>query len=393
MALSRLIDLPDPITLVPNSGVQFLDFGFRLDKRSIMPRDWGFFDDPKSRLNDETMPQFVRFGGDEAKRGDAPRTGVETYSIDVKAVVAMVDRAWMPLPLFWRQKSGAFFQGPTNWARVYCCRLDAPDDHNNDHRVVVALDTTLMPFVENEAYLGPSANDAKDGRPFALPSASDPHLDWFCRQDWVRNWAFDAFKEMKERERERRTGRRVDRPLADAEVADEMQGPHEHVALYRAYLDLLQKLQLFRQVVVIDRMTVPRPAPIDVDVVLDLGNSRTCGLLIEREPNETTVDIARAVTLQLRDLSQPELIYDKPFDSRVEFCRAVFGRDHLSRKSGRAEAFSWPTVVRIGPEAGRLSGRRQGNEGASGMSSPKRYLWDDDRRQGQLAIQHPVGTR
>src|SRR3546814_10707647 len=38
------------------------------------------------------------------------------------------------------------------------------------HRVVVALDTRLVPFIESEAYVAPSAADAKNGRPFVLPS-------------------------------------------------------------------------------------------------------------------------------------------------------------------------------------------------------------------------------
>ena len=33
----------------------------------------------------------------------------------------------------------------------------------------------------------------------------------------------------------------------------------------------------------------------------------------------------------------------------------------------------------MGPEAARLAGRRRGTEGATGISSPKRYLWDEDR--------------
>jgi len=384
MALNELIDFPDPVTLVPNSGVQFLDFGFKLDRRSPLPQDWGFYD-PDTALNDESMPQVVRRGGED------PR-GRESYGIDIKAVLAMVDRTWLPLPLFWRQKSGAFFKGPTNWARVYVCQLDSPDERGNQYRVVVALDTTLMPFVETEAYLAPSASDAKDGRPFALPPQDDPHIDWFCQQEWVRFWAFEAFKEMKARDEQRRTGRRADRAVSDAQAAEDMQGKHEHVARYRALLDLLHQFQLFRQIVIIDRETDPRPTPIDVDFVLDLGNSRSCGLLIEREPNEMKVDITRAVALQLRDLSRPELVYREPFDSRVEFNRASFGRDQLSHKSGRAEAFSWPTVVRVGPEAARLAGRRQGSEGASGMSSPKRYLWDDDRRHDSWRFNTTLAT-
>ena len=43
-------------------------------------------------------------------------------------------------------------------------------------------------------------------------------------------------------------------------------------------------------------------------------------------------------------------------------------------QSGRSDAFLWPTIARVGHEAGRLASLRRGIEGATGLSSPKRYL-------------------
>ena len=48
-------------------------------------------------------------------------------------------------------------------------------------------------------------------------------------------------------------------------------------------------------------------------------------------------------------------------------------------KVGRRDAFQWATIARVGKEAARLASRREGNEGSTGLSSPKRYLWDDAR--------------
>jgi hypothetical protein len=80
----------------------------------------------------------------------------------------------------------------------------------------------------------------------------------------------------------------------------------------------------------------------------------------------------------LRDLSRPEYIYSEAFESRVEFSQASFGKDHFSVQSGRSDAFLWPTIARVGHEAGRLASLRRGTEGATGLSSPKRYLWDQE---------------
>nr|WP_245511585.1 virulence factor SrfB [Rhizobium ruizarguesonis] len=52
--------------------------------------------------------------------------------------------------------------------------------------------------------------------------------------------------------------------------------------------------------------------------------------------------------------------------------------DFIARRSGRSQAFFWPSLLRIGPEASRFRGESEGNEAATGISSPKRYLWSSD---------------
>jgi len=155
MALNQLLRLPRVVPLIPGTGVQFLDLGFSLDKQSPAPKEWGFFD-PHTSLNNERIPTCVR-------RGDEEASGVESYSVDVRAIVQMFDRVWVPLPLLRREAQG-FFRGPTNWARAYLAKLDEPDDDGNQYRLVLAFDTSLIEFVETEAYLAPSPQDARNGR-------------------------------------------------------------------------------------------------------------------------------------------------------------------------------------------------------------------------------------
>jgi hypothetical protein len=115
---------------------------------------------------------------------------------------------------------------------------------------------------------------------------------------------------------------------------------------------------------------------VNVDLVLDVGNSRTCGILMERFPNQQNVELNNCYALRLRDLSCPEHVYTEPFDSHVELAAAAFGSEQISRVSGRARAFFWPSIVRIGREAARLRSEEAGKRTTGGMSSPKRYLWD-----------------
>lgn len=109
---------------------------------------------------------------------------------------------------------------------------------------------------------------------------------------------------------------------------------------------------------------------IDVDLVLDIGNSRTCGILFEEG------DFTRAKMLSLRDMSKPWVEYeDKSFDMRVVFRKADFGNDMP------LDMFVWKSFVRVGEEAKRLVYRSLEDDGlserATNYSSPKRYLWDD----------------
>ena len=371
-ARTPLAELPDfrrEVSLIPDSGIQFLDFGFRLTREHAGP--WGFFDDPRTAWNDDAMPEPIRPGEEDGS--------CVSYTLGAKEVIAFAAGTWLPLPLWREEAGGGYFRGPVNWARAHLVRLAQPDPAGNDFRVVVAVDTALEDFLENEAYLAPSAEDARNGRTFSLPGPLDP-IDWFLRAPWVKDWCVETYRDMVMREEQARAPHRTPRRPGDEDLAGRMGGPHEHLALYRAFLDLLKGLELFPQLKMVDRASEPRLAAIDVDLVIDLGNSRTCGLLIEVEPDHLGADITKAVKLQLRDLGQPAQVYADPFDSRLEFARAQFGRDHLSRRSGRQKAFSWPTIVRVGPEASRLAALRMGSEGDSGLSSAKRYLWDDDPR-------------
>lgn len=390
MPLAELSQFHEQVPIIPDSGLQFLDFGIRTGKTQPMPDRWGFYADAAAPLTGDALPILVQ----REVGGEAKGTGRITCEVELKDIEALFADVWMPLPLFRRDLSGSFFRGPTNWARVWLHPLSEPDADGHSHRVVVAIDTRLVPFIETEAYVAPSAADARNGRPFALPAHNDP-IDWYLQEEWVRDWCIEAAKELVEkRERAAARGRPVPPPTVE-KVRDwmaEESKPLLHLAAYRAYLDWLQTSGVLPSIIIVDRATEGHAAPVDVDLVLDLGNSRTCGLLIEADPSEPGSDITNAVKLRLRDLTRPYMVYSDPFASRIEFSRAVFGRDHLSLRSGLADRFSWPSIVRVGPEAVRLAGLRRGSEGASGLSSPKRYLWDEDPRRDSWRFNSPLIT-
>jgi hypothetical protein len=363
------------ITLVPRSGIQFLDVDLALEE---LPRQPSVFWEemlPETAEEPGRSPVVLRVleadadgaYADPVTRQTPPES--ETYAIGRAQALEPFLRRWVPLPLFRVKGRGAdgrleLDRGPTNWVRAHLAPAPEGAREGASHRLTIAFDTALLPREENRPYLAPSPEDSARAQEFAL--AADPRDNaWFVNEAWIGEWLEEAFLSAKAEAR--------GRPVRPEEL------PHacEHWARYIAFLRLLGEAQLVPRVRLIDVVSEGRgPPPIAVDLVLDIGNSRTCGLLVEENPGGEGPSLNNAVPLALRDLSRPELVHSRPFDSRVEFAQASFGRDAVSRRSGRPNAFRWGSPVRVGPEALRLAAETRGNEGATGLSSPKRYLWD-----------------
>ena len=364
------------VSLIPSSGVQFLDFGFDIETTPKLTRFFWEEKQPDQRAEDGTIPVALRSLRPDPSSGELidPASGArpeddEVYSFNKAKGLDIFVGKWVPIPVLRikgkdAQGNDVFDRGPTNWARVRVVELPERDRDGNTHRVVVAFDTEIRPQEEGRPYLIPSPRDSEEEQEFRFVS-SELDNGWFLDEPWVEEWLDELL-------REHRQVQRGDRPLRPEDF------PHvcEHWARYLTFLNVLEDACRLPRIKLADTVSEePRYVPIHVDLVLDIGNSRTCGILIESNPDER-LDLNNSYMLELRDLSRPELTYAHPFESRVEFARAAFGKDHISRHSGRANGFYWPSLVRVGPEAARLSGDAQGTEGATGLSSPKRYLWD-----------------
>ncbi len=283
------------------------------------------------------------------------------YELDGKKCLNAWLGQWIPVP-FLREREQLWDNdtvcrvecGPSNWARA---RLVMSDDKPDTLRVVLAFDMQVEEPAADRPYGALSPQDVSAHAQFRL--AWQPRDNsWFLNEPWVDSWLKELWS----------AGQKKRRAAAP-------DGPElEHLASYLTVLEVL--VACIRNV----KVYVINPEhhnPIDVDLVLDIGNSRTTGILVETRAQSAT-NLNDSYLLQLRDMDQPEHIYTEPFETRVEFSEISFGNDALSRRSGRrTAAFSWPSPVRIGPEAARLSTFSVCAEGTTGMSSPKRYLWDE----------------
>jgi hypothetical protein len=385
------------VQLVPHSGVQFVTRFLNLPdaarfRRAFIERS----DDPRAEPTRRNVWLYPDWNPDDpAQQGVLEeQSGDERYTINAERALEPYLGKWVPVP-YLRVKTGRiggggrqFDRGPTNWARVRVIeQRDAVEPAAYTHRVIFAFDTELNAPAAGQPgpYTAPTTGDVAGERHFQfVPDMS--RLSWFIQgsreaalsgarddpQLWVEEWLEALFREFKQASL-RSSGLQRTPPLRFF---------HEHSARWYAFVDLLAEFARPPAVSFIDTVSarvneVPAAQRmVDVDFVLDVGNSRTCGILVERFPNQGTIDLNKCRPLRLRDLSQPELVYTEAFESHAELAPAEFGVERFSRVSGRARAFFWPSAVRIGPEAARIRGENTAGNTTGGVSSPKRYLWD-----------------
>ncbi|EEA9082153.1 virulence factor SrfB, partial [Salmonella enterica subsp. enterica] len=356
--LVNLCDYKQSVTLIANSGVQFLDFGLTPQESA----HYGRFvrktaNGPLLRLDfDLTNGRYTlpgRAGGQpEVVKPESTQT--LHYSLDV------LDGIWLPLPFLRFNPPRTFIDGPDNWARIQVRKLSEPDSAGNTHRITLAFDSQLAKNMP--AALAPCENDLLNGTRFALAWRDEEVAD-FLDQTWIDGWLRESFLQYASQV-ENRPEQAIQQALRSFE--------------YQAHwLNLLTLLgeQLTVPEVKFVTHTLSTPA-IPVDLILDVGNTHTCGVLIE-DHGDANDGLRQTAELQVRSLSEPQYLNDPLFTSRVEFSEARFGKQHFSVESGRDDAFVWPSIVRVGDEARALAMQRVGTEGSSGISSPRRYLWDE----------------
>lgn len=383
------------VTLIPNTGVQFLDFGVTPALAGTVQRSFFCELRPTEHDSDGRQAEILHlvhydddrnpFRRDPATGRTVPVAEDDVFSVRADRALELLAGCWLPAPVPRIREDGAFADGPWNWARLFVTRLTEPDIDGNLWRITLALDTLLAERPADGRYLMPEPRDAVDMTPFGLATAFDD-INAFMRMDWVRHWLRDNHLAA---ESTRRGGRKV--------TIDDLR---QSGIYWATYFTVLQVLGVHEA---IDRPAgapagplVPRLRLLDegpytrdrksipVNLVIDIGNSRTCGILIEEAADGAQrLDISQAYRLELRDLSNPSQTYSDPFESRVEFHATNFNRGAYSRMSGRPvrDAFWWPSPVRIGPEAAWLGSLTDGTQGRSGLSSPKRYLWDRTERE------------
>lgn len=263
---------------------------------------------------------------------------------------------WLPMPMFELMDDGFTMDYPLAWCRVKIERIHqgSGDEECDRYRLVWAFDTEL------------SNDHLSNLRPIYYEGEENSKRYALC------NCAYEMFSFLSLRND-------GDGFSAFSEYIYELLGRpkeqyHNKYIAYYIYLINYLRLSNAAPQVVLHHNTALDDMP--VDLVLDIGNSRTCGVLFENG------DFTKAQLLKLRDLTYPHRVYDKSFDMRFVFRQADFGNDIVLSE----DIFKWHSFVRVGDEAKHLVYRSLEEDGlaalATNYSSPKRYLWDDKPFEG-----------
>ncbi|WP_262966138.1 virulence factor SrfB [Methylobacter psychrophilus] len=395
MRTNNLPKYSDLVSLIPGGTIQFLDLG--LDTRKL-PRlkteYWEWRDESFDggidhcwhlmclKIDDRTgkyIDQHTRCIAVEpthlSNQAGKGKEIVPSYSLNVDRALEPFLGQWTPLPFLRKEvmagaQEASYRKGPCDWARVLIIALPENEEGRPTHSITIAFDTVVEKQYDldedEDSFAALRLQDVRDGAEFSLV-ADIQHNSWFIAQEWVSEWLKELFIQAL---RKKRPGRIIEEQDFEHQV--------EHMARYISFLEVLNIAEILPSVRLIDPA---RNDAIDVDLVLDIGNSRTTGMLIERRIGQS-MGLSNSAILELRDLTNPNLRHKDPFGSNVAFVRMKFGDPNgFSRGSGRRRgALQWPSVLRVGPEASRIALHSRRDVGQTTMSSPKRYLWDRAKR-------------
>jgi hypothetical protein len=100
------------LSLIPMSGVQFLDFRLNSADRRL-PRGWGCFDTAATGTEPKPGAFALASRDGEPLRRDGKSLPAK-YDVDRRGVLEMAEGRWLPIPVL-RRTGRSFAQGPSNW--------------------------------------------------------------------------------------------------------------------------------------------------------------------------------------------------------------------------------------------------------------------------------------
>ncbi|SPT70026.1 virulence factor SrfB [Anaerobiospirillum thomasii] len=409
-------DKSESVSLIANSNIQFLDYEVILGVESKTPSETvlnaayenTYFEVAQDlsgkRIFARYLPYLINSYDEEAhfKLNDIVLNHKEVERknfITLDDALYLYNGVWFPVPCFDDSARVSRF-GPIDWCRCRVVEI-AFDDGDvraygqealkdaKKYHITFAFDTKIAPH-KTERYIIPTAEDVD--RTYSIITKGEL-LDAFMLDElsgpWVKSWARDVFSTLFDdrlKDYMKETLKGLDYVKYDSKVSDKEQAVEAGLdtIFYLAMLSFIENFVDLKEVKIISNSK----AAIGVSLVLDIGNSRSCGLLYEelKSIENKNDDFSGVYKLQIRDINSPDQIYEEPFASRIEFAKASFSFNNRQAVKNSDLSFVWPSIARVGNEASILASHANISGGRSGTSSPKRYLWNVYGGDGQGGV-------
>jgi hypothetical protein len=364
------------ITLIANTGLQFFSFETKIDFAIQKEIKFRYIERYDSRRRKFWFDEVVVLKSEDevyARKSELENLGylnskgVQTDDIDfskfehiaetdifevgnLNQVFKYFEKKWIPVPFFKKNNINNNFFGPTDWVRIYFERTS-----DVDIKIMLLVDTStsskpddfVSPFIHenpNENVYGICPND----------QLTMSFVDSLQGCEWVEDYITKLFYT---------NNVTPEQPFL------------KHLANYIFLIRFLRNNEKLPDI----QLLSDKLGNVDLDLIIDVGNSNTCAVLFENNPNGT-FNFNAVKKLKIQDFSQPFIQRDQSFSTRIVFKEASFGA--LNSELNQNNKFQWPSPARIGFEAERIINDANveltiSREVKSYNSSPKRYLWDN----------------
>ena len=389
-------------TLIANSGIQMLTFRMSIDmqdKFKMLFHEW--YDEDKNLWQlellhdlviDDTQYSYdkkqlfnagylidpnIEFDVDELRQDDIRPLSIdgdlcdgvsgEIYKLtfaDKNNMLSHFENKWLPIPYFFKRTEHKFKFSPMNWSRVKLIPRSEKGS-KKEYDVLLAFDTRAG--YESNAYnefpVFPDQYCSEMifelcSQEFFLMDYCSPNEKWSYIEEYLFKLVYPQYTNLQQIR-----GLRTKRM--------------SYVASYVFLINYLAQNGMFPKI----KFYKDKDVEIrDVDMVIDIGNSRTTALLIEDNSNFnqvkplSLVDFSQIIVEDKKTGKTKIHSYNEPFDMRLAFRNVDFGSFGITD----SKQFVYPSFVRLGQEAASLIHKACDSAAQeSTYSSPKRYLWDD----------------
>ncbi len=292
--------------------------------------------------------------------------------------IECLESQWLPIPFYENDIEGRS-ESPLNWCRIKFIPKKSSDDLERNYKIIIAFDTQIRnnkfketPVFNNEPFKSYSLcgmpidvleqyNHTKQNHinTIVTPLKIYEYCD-LQKRDWINSYVKDLIHG-------------ADFDLNNLPEKKRL----KYLTYYIYFIYYIQQMKVLPSVTLYSDSGVEC---INTNLVLDIGNSRTYGIIAEEPLDES---FSKTQPLHMCDLETGEL-YNEPFDMHLAFHHELFG-DVNPLESFQ---FKWPSILRLGKEAQRLIYKEEesqsNNENVTTYySSPKRYLWDGQQFKGQ----------